>query len=191
MPALGARPAAFLDRDGTIIEDAHYLADATRVRSVPGAADALRVLQQAAVPLVVVTNQSGIAQQLVTVDQYQAVRQRVEEMFAAEGVPLAGSWHCPHYPPVSGPCECRKPLTGMYRDAAHTLTLDLARSMYVGDRRRDVEPSLELGGFGMLVPSRDTPETDVIWAQGHAAIADSLEEAAHRYLAWLAPAAPQ
>lgn len=179
------RPAAFLDRDGTIIEDAHYLADAMRVRVIPGAPAALRLLHEAGVPLVVVTNQSGIAQGLVTEAQYDAVRRRVEALFEAEGAPLAGSWHCPHYPSVSGPCDCRKPLSGMYRDAARVLGLALDKSLYIGDRRRDVEPVLELDGLGILVPSRDTPEADVLWAATHAQVADSLEEAAVRYLAWL------
>lgn len=179
------RPAAFLDRDGTIIEDAHYLADASRVRLIPGAAAAMRTLHARDIPLVIVTNQSGIAQGLVTEAQYEEIRRRVEALFAAEGAPIAGSWHCPHYPSVSGQCDCRKPLTGMYREASLRLGLTLDRSLYVGDRRRDVEPAQELGGYGILVPSRDTPEQDVIWAQGHAEIADSLEEAAQRYLNWL------
>lgn len=179
------RPAAFLDRDGTIIEDAHHLADATRVRLIPGAASALRLLHEALIPLVVVTNQSGIARQLVTEAQYDAVRRRVETLFEAERAPLSGSWHCPHHPSVSGPCECRKPRTGMHRDAARVLGIALDRSLYVGDRRRDVEPALELRGLGILVPSRDTPEADVLWAAAHAHVADSLEEGAVRYLAWL------
>ncbi|MCC6318581.1 MAG: HAD-IIIA family hydrolase [Gemmatimonadaceae bacterium] len=179
------RPAAFLDRDGTIIADAHYLADASRVHAMPGAAEALRRLHARGVVLVIVTNQSGIAQRLITAAQYDAVRRRVESLFALEGAPIAGSWHCPHYPSISGPCECRKPLTGMYRDAAKALDLAMDRSLYVGDRRRDVEPSLTLGGYGVLVPAPDTPEADVIWARGHADIADSLEEAAQRYLDWL------
>lgn len=182
---MNPRPAAFLDRDGTIIEDAHYIADPSRVRPLPGAVDALARLHQRGIPLVIVTNQSGIAQQLVTEAQYQAVRQRVESIFATAGTPIAGSWHCPHYPSISGPCPCRKPATGMYRDAAQLLGLQLDRSFYVGDRRRDVEPGLELGGYGMLVPSVDTPEADVIWAESHAEVADSLPEAVVRYLAWL------
>lgn len=179
------RPAAFLDRDGTLIEDAHYLADASRVRVLPGAFESVRILQDAMIPPVVVTNQSGIAQGLITAAQYEAIRARVEALFRDHGTPLAASYHCPHHPSVSGYCDCRKPNTGMYREAAETLQLALERSLYVGDRRRDVEPSLTLGGFGVLVPSNDTPEADVIWATAHARVTDSLGEAVHRYLAWL------
>lgn len=179
------RPAAFLDRDGTIIEDAHYLADPSKVRLLPGAVDAVRVLLASEVPSVVITNQSGIAQGLISEAQYQAVRERVERLFREHGAPLLGSFHCPHYPSISGPCPCRKPLTGLHRDAARAHDLALDRSLYVGDRRRDVEPGLALGGFAMLVPSDDTPEAEVIWAEGHANVADSLAEAAQRFLAWL------
>lgn len=182
------RPAAFLDRDGTLIEDAHYLADPSRVRVLPGVYDAVRVLHDANVPPVVVTNQSGIAQGLVTPAQYEAIRIRVEALFRDHGTPLAASYHCPHHPSVSGYCECRKPNTGMYRDAAEALQLQTDLSLYAGDRRRDVEPSLTLGGFGVLIPSNDTPEPDVIWAEAHAQVADSLSEAVHRYLAWLSDA---
>jgi histidinol-phosphate phosphatase family protein len=179
------RPAAFLDRDGTIIEDAHYLADPSRVRVLPGAVAAVRELGRAGVPAVVITNQSGIAQGLVTEALYRAVKHRVEELFAAQGAPLAGSFHCPHYPSLSGPCECRKPRTGLHREAGKVLGLALDRSLYVGDRRRDVEPVLELGGYGILVPSLDTPESEIIWAESHVEVADSLEEAVRRFLAWL------
>jgi histidinol-phosphate phosphatase family protein len=179
------QPAAFLDRDGTIIEDAHYLADPARVRLLPGAVEAVGALRAAGVPAVVVTNQSGIAQRLITDAQYEAVRDRVEELFREAGAALTASFHCPHYPPISGPCPCRKPQVGMYRDAARALALDLERSLYVGDRRRDVEPALTLGGYGVLVPSQDTPESEVIWAEGHATITDSLGEGVRRYLAWL------
>ena len=179
------RPAAFLDRDGTIIEDAHYLADPSRVRVLPGAPPALRELARAGVPAVVITNQSGIAQGLLTEAQYQAVRARVEALFADQDAPVAGSWHCPHYPSLSGPCDCRKPRTRLHRDAATALGLALDRSLYVGDRRRDVEPVLELGGYGILVPSLDTPESEVIWAESHLEVADSLEEAVRRFLTWL------
>lgn len=181
------RPAAFLDRDGTLIDDAHYIADPARVRVIPGAFEALRVLRDASITPVVVTNQSGIAQGLVTEAQYQAIRRRVEALFADNGTPLAASYHCPHHPSVSGYCDCRKPNTGMYREAAATLGLALERSLFVGDRRRDVEPAITLGGFGVLVPSNDTPEADVIWAEAHAQAADSLGEAVNRYLGWLRP----
>jgi len=82
------RRAALLDRDGTIIVDAHYLRDPDRVTLLPGAADAIRLLANAGVPSVVCSNQSGIARGLVTLEQYRAVRLRVAELLRNEGAEL-------------------------------------------------------------------------------------------------------
>jgi D-glycero-D-manno-heptose 1,7-bisphosphate phosphatase len=143
--------AAFLDRDGTVIEEVHYLAEPDRIAFVPGAFEALRLLRAAGYSLVIVTNQSGIARGLYSADQYRAVEARMEEMLAAEGITIDAAFFCPHHPDFSGPCDCRKPLLGMYREAERNLGLDLAASVYIGDRLRDVEPALKLGGRGVLV----------------------------------------
>ncbi len=146
-----ARPAAFLDRDGTLIVERRYLADPDGVALVPGAAEALRELACAGFALVVVTNQSGIARGVYGEADFRAVQRRVEERFAARGVRFDAVYFCPHHPEVTGACECRKPGLGMYRRAAREHGLDLARSVYVGDKLSDVLPALELGGAGFLV----------------------------------------
>ncbi|HEX7118961.1 MAG TPA: HAD family hydrolase [Longimicrobiales bacterium] len=150
-PETAARPAAFLDRDGTLIVERGYLADPDGVELVPGAAAALRRLAAAGYRLVIVTNQSGIARGLYGTAEFHAVQRRVEERFAAEGVRFDGVYFCPHHPEVTGACACRKPAPGMYRRAGRELGLDLARSVYVGDKPSDVLPALELGGAGYLV----------------------------------------
>lgn len=177
------RLAAFLDRDGTLIEDAHYLADPDGVRLLPEAAAAVALLNRAGVLAVVITNQSGIAQGLVSEAQYEGTRARLVELLAAEGARIDATYHCPHHPSVSGSCDCRKPATGMYRQAAREHQIALAHALYVGDRRRDVEPALELGGTGTLVPSPETPPNDVAWARTHARVAHSLGAAVRDYLA--------
>ena len=179
------KTAAFLDRDGTVIEDAHYLSDAARISLLPGVPEAVRTLNDAGVLTVIVTNQSGIAQGLLTEGQYRATRDRLARLIRDAGARLDAQYHCPHYPSVSGACECRKPGTGMYRQAAKEHRIALDRSLYAGDRRRDVEPALALGGFGVLVPSKETPASDVLWATEHAAVEDSLSAAVARYLGWL------
>jgi D-glycero-D-manno-heptose 1,7-bisphosphate phosphatase len=143
--------AAFLDRDGTVIEDVHYLAEPDRIAFIPGAFEALGLLRDADYKLIIVTNQSGIARGLYSAEQYHAVEARMEEMLAAEGVTIHGAFFCPHHPNFSGPCDCRKPQLGMYREAERNLGIDLAASVYIGDRLRDVEPALKLGGRGVLV----------------------------------------
>ena len=180
-----ARPAAFLDRDGTLIEDAHYLADPDGVRLLPQVAPAVIALNARDLPAVIVTNQSGIAQGLLTEAQYEATRRRVTEALAELGARIDATYHCPHHPSVSGSCECRKPAPGMYRRAAREHHIDLARSLYVGDRRRDVEPSLVLGGTGILVPSAVTPPNEVHWARAHAQVRATLHEAVLDWIAML------
>lgn len=143
--------AVFLDRDGTIIVEREYLADPAGVVLVPGAVEALRRLKGAGFALVVVTNQSGIARGLYTLEDYEAVTRRLDEILAAEGVSLDQTRFCPHHPDESGPCECRKPGTGMHRAASRELGLDASRSFFVGDRIRDLLPARELGGVGILV----------------------------------------
>jgi histidinol-phosphate phosphatase family protein len=176
------RRAAFLDRDGTLIEDANYLADPDRVRLLPGAADAVRLLNEHDVPVIVVTNQSGIAQGLLTEEQYRATENRLGHLMKSAGGRIDATFHCPHYPAVSGPCECRKPGTLLYRQAAERFALDLGQSLFVGDRDRDIAPGLTFGGFARLVPSGSTPETDMQQARERGLLAPTLHEAITEYL---------
>jgi histidinol-phosphate phosphatase family protein len=175
--------AAFFDRDGTLVEDNHYLADAARMRLIPGASEAVRQLNDAGVLVVVVTNQSGIAQGLITAAQYEATRSRLEELLSVAGCRLDATYHCPHHPAVSGFCGCRKPGTDLYRRAAKDFGIDLTRSLYVGDRFRDVAPGLALGGVPLLVPSPATPPDELLQARDEAEAAPSLREAVRRFLA--------
>lgn len=149
---MSGRPAVFLDRDGTLIEDRHYLGDPAEVRLLPGAADAVRRLNDAGLAVVVVTNQSGIARGLLTEAAYLATARRLDELLAAEHARLDGQYYCPHLPELSGPCDCRKPGPLLYQRAGTDLGLDLARSWWIGDRLRDVEGAERFGGRGILVP---------------------------------------
>lgn len=151
MSAPVERPAAFLDRDGTVVVERHYLADPANVELVPGAAAALRRLSDAGYHLVLVTNQSGIARGLYTERDFHAVQRRVEELLAAEGVHLDSVQYCPHHPDITGPCDCRKPGTALFQRAATRLGVDFGRSIFVGDRLKDVLPARVLGGRGFLV----------------------------------------
>lgn len=148
---MALRPAVFMDRDGTIIVERSYLADPEGVSLVPGVTSALADLRAAGLALVIVTNQSGIARGLYSQADYDAVAARLEAVLAEAGTPVDGTEHCPHHPDVTGPCDCRKPATGMHRRAAAALGLDLTRSYFVGDKVTDVLPARELGGQGVLV----------------------------------------
>ncbi len=151
-PAAPARrPAAFLDRDGTLVDDPGFQRDPEAIRLLPGAAAAVARLNEAGFVVVVVTNQSGIARGLITAAEYAAVERRTVDRFAESGARIDATYHCPHYPSVSGPCECRKPGTLLYRRAAGDLSLDLEASWGVGDRLSDLEPLRALGGRAVLV----------------------------------------
>lgn len=163
---MSRRPAVFLDRDGTIIAEKSYLADPDGVALIPGAVDAMKRLHEAGFALVIVTNQSGIARGLYTLDDYHAVAARLEEVLTERGVIPDETHFCPHHPEKTGPCDCRKPDTGMHRRAGRSLGLDYAASFFVGDKITDVLPAVELGGQGILVRTgygvehqRDVPET--------------------------------
>jgi D-glycero-D-manno-heptose 1,7-bisphosphate phosphatase len=149
--AESGRPAVFLDRDGTVITEADYLADPAGVELVPGADVAIRKLNRAGLPVVLVTNQSGIARGLYDEADYEAVNARLQEVLKAHGATVDRTYHCPHHPDFSGPCDCRKPGTGMHQRAASDLGLDLAASFFVGDKPADVVPARTLSGTGILV----------------------------------------
>jgi len=171
------RRAVFLDRDGTLIREREYLADPEGVVLLPGVAEALRLFRKADLALVVVTNQSGIARGLYTLEDYEAVARRLEEKLLGEGLTLDATYFCPHHPDFTGPCDCRKPALGMYLRAAAELDLDLSRSFFVGDRQKDLAPAVSLGGSGFLVRTGYGREEEDHLAPGHR-VADSLLEAA-------------
>ena len=177
-----SRGAVFLDRDGTIIEDRAYVRDPADVVLLPGAAAAIARLNAARVPVVVVTNQSGIARGMFGDSEYERVAARIGERLAEGGARIDATFMCPHHPDFTGPCECRKPGTLLYRRAAAALGLDLGASWYVGDRLRDVLPARTLGGVGILIPSEATPADDLDRARREFAVLASLDEAADRVI---------
>ena len=146
-----SKPAVFLDRDGTIVDDPGFLHQPEKVKLLAGAANAIRRLNDHGFLVVVVTNQSGIARGLYTVADYNAVERRLGDLLAAQGAHIDASYFCPHYPDISGPCECRKPSLKLFRDAQAALDIDFARSWWVGDRMSDVQPALTLGGPGRAI----------------------------------------
>ena len=108
-PTSRGRAVLFLDRDGTIIEDAHYLGESERVRLLPGAADAIARVNRAGIPVVVVTNQSGIGRGFYDMAAYREVAARLDALLADHGAHLDATYLCPHTPDARPPCDCRKP----------------------------------------------------------------------------------
>jgi len=160
----GPRRSAFLDRDGTIIVEKHYLSDPDQVELERGVVEGLRLLSAAGFDLVVVSNQSGIGRGMFGMAQVQAVNARVTELLAAEGVHIAGWYVCPHEPLQN--CQCRKPQPGLVRQAAEELNLDLAGAIVIGDKRSDVELANAIGGLGLLLASGHGGN-DLDWANAN------------------------
>src|SRR6266496_4102934 len=145
--AEGGRRAAFLDRDGTLLEDPGFLHQPGQARLLPGAAAAVRRLNDAGVLVVTVSNQSGIARGLYTAADYHTVQRRLAELLAAppHQAHLDGGYFCPHHPDVTGPCDCRKPGTRLFEEARAALGggIDFTRSSFPGGRPTD-RPGLVL-----------------------------------------------
>lgn len=177
----GDRRAVFIDRDGTLIEDAEYLSDPRGVDVLPGSMEALRRLNEAGLPVVLVTNQSGIAQGLLTIEDFEATQRRLTELMIGVGAHLDGVYMCPHHPDIDGPCDCRKPGAALYRRAADELCIDLSRSFYVGDRYRDVAVTEEVGGVPLVVLTGEGGEG----APGDIERVRDLAEAVDRIVAML------
>jgi len=151
-----ARRAVFLDRDGTLIRDPGYLADPAGVELFPATGDALRALAECGLALVVCTNQSGIARGKYTVEQYERVARRLEDLLRDEGVSLLATYYCPYHPEGDVPpwnCDHddRKPAPGMWLRAARDLGIDLAASYTIGDGERDVVAGKRAGTTSILV----------------------------------------
>ena len=181
------RPAVFLDRDGTIIIDRHYLGDPAGVELLPGAAAAIARLNAARIPAILVTSQSGIGRGYFTMEDYGRVSARLDEVLAAEGARLDGSYMCPHAPDADAPCACRKPGVLLYERAMQDHGLDGKRSFFIGDMWRDVAPARAFGARGILIPTHETPPAEREIAALEAEIAPSLGVAIDRVLAVLAP----
>lgn len=178
-----SRPAVFLDRSGTLIQEPDYPLHAESVELTPGTGEALHALRQAGFLLVVVTNQSGIARGLFSEEEYREVATRVDRLLAGVGARPDRTEYCPHDPRISGPCTCRKPGTGMHLRAAAALKIDLARSWCVGDQVRDVLPArtLEMAG-ALLVRTGHGAEEALTLPPGVRAV-DDLRAAAREIVA--------
>jgi D-glycero-D-manno-heptose 1,7-bisphosphate phosphatase len=174
---VSAARAVFLDRDGTLIEDTGYVRDPRGMRLLPGAAEAVVLLNRAEWLPIVVTNQSGIARGLLTQAEYLATERRLEELLAAAGGRIAAQYHCPHLPAITGECECRKPGPLLYKQAAGRFGLDLAASYWIGDRLRDIEAAKRFGGRGILVLTDSGPEEAAVAETAGWAVAADLATA--------------
>lgn len=150
------RPAVFLDRDGTINPERHYLRHIEEFEFIPGAAQAIRRLNQAGFVVVVVTNQSGVARGYLELAQVEALHEHLQRELGLAGALIDAFYICPHHPtegiaPWRRECDCRKGRPGLLLRAAKEHGIDLSGSFMVGDKAADVEAGLAAGCQPLLV----------------------------------------
>lgn len=156
-------PAIFLDKDGTVLKDVPYNVDPEKMVFAPGAHEGLVRLSRLGVPLIVITNQPGIALGKFGYDALHRMRQRLDAMFADAGAVLAGFYFCPHLPAAGRHsegqrCSCRKPDPGLLFQATHDHRIDLGRSWLVGDILDDIEAGHRAGCRAVLIDNGNETE---------------------------------
>lgn len=187
--------AVFLDRDGTLTEEVGYVNHLGRVQVFPWAAEAVRKLNQARVPVIVVTNQSGVAQGYFSEDLVHKVHQKIALELAAQGARLDAIYYCPHHPNARleayrQNCRCRKPSTGMLDEAAKRFHVNVQSSFVVGDSARDLQMGFKVGAQTILVMTgygKGNYEYQFgSWPQKPDMLAENLLEAVEKILGKLA-----
>jgi D-glycero-D-manno-heptose 1,7-bisphosphate phosphatase len=163
-----------LDRDGTIVVDRDYLADPEALEFLPGAAEGLRHLHRRGYRLVIISNQSGIARGLFSLERLEQINARLIAMARGAGADIAGIYCCPHSPEQD--CNCRKPKPALLLQAARELGFEPARAVVVGDKASDVELGRRVGARTVLISSATQP--DAASSSGADHIARDLREAA-------------
>jgi len=156
LPTSKKHRAVFMDRDGTICEEVGYLDAVERLRLIPRAGAAIKLLNDRGLKSVVVTNQSGVARGFFSESRLQELHKELGRQLREEGAYLDGIYYCPHHPsegkePYLKVCDCRKPASGLLLQAAVDLSLDLQSSYVIGDHDSDVECAQRVGAKGILV----------------------------------------
>lgn len=154
--------AVFLDRDGTINVDKNYLYRTEDFEFLPGAVDALKMLQSAEYLLIIITNQSGIGRGYYTEEDFLKLNEYMKAELSKAGVNISAVYYCPHLPDAQVEryrkvCTCRKPATGLFEQAVRDFNIDLSKSFAVGDKLRDCSicSKSDCGGFLIGADSHD------------------------------------
>ena len=156
---MGKNKAIFLDRDGTINVDVHYLDTPNNFKMYPGVGLGVKSLQDAGFKIIVITNQSGIARGYFTLETLERIHEKMLKEFEEYDIHVDGVYFCPHHPDDS--CNCRKPNTGMFEKAIEEHDIDASFSFMIGDKHLDVIAGKRIGAKTILIPEPDVRE-DVV-----------------------------
>lgn len=168
------RPAVFIDRDGTILDELGYVVPGSEIKIYPFSAAAITRLTDAGLPVVVITNQGGIALGMYDHAFVEATHASLADSLARDGATITAWYYCPHHPEgkvpeFTGVCDCRKPATGLLDAAARDLDIDLRSSWVVGDQWRDIELARRAGARSVLVRTGYGRGLEADWPQDIAA----------------------
>src|SRR5437868_3402911 len=185
-----ARPAIFLDRDGTINEDIGYVSSPDELIIYPYVAQAVRLINETGLKVIIITNQSSVARQICDEPTLAAIHERLIDELAGDGARIDAVYYCPHHPHIGKPpyrqaCKCRKPSPGMLRQAAREHDIDLSASYVVGDKASDMNLATNAGARGALVLTgygRETLANRERWPCAPEIIADDLLDAVKQIL---------
>jgi D-glycero-D-manno-heptose 1,7-bisphosphate phosphatase len=186
---MSLRPGVFLDRDGTVIEERHFLSRPDDVVLLTTAGETIARLNSLGIPVAVVTNQSGIARGYFSEDRIVEVHARLDELLAPFGARIDSYQYCPHHP-VEGigtyriDCECRKPKPGMLIRAAGELGIDLSKSLMVGDRLGDLEAGANAGCHSALVRTGYGMQTALDFDRQSLRFTGAFDSLADAVVAW-------
>jgi D-glycero-D-manno-heptose 1,7-bisphosphate phosphatase len=150
------RVAVFFDRDGTLNVDVGYLRSPDEMQLIPGAAEAVRQLNDRQILTCVISNQSGVARGYFSEADLIPIHDRLQQQLAVAGAHLDRIYYCPHHPTAGHPpynidCTCRKPRPGMLQQAAREFAIALDRSYVIGDKALDIEVGKAAGAYAVLV----------------------------------------
>lgn len=148
--------AIFLDRDGTITEEVGYVNHISRVHPFPWTSEAIHALKSTGLPVIVVTNQSGVGRGYFSEELVAQVHQMIQDELASDGTAVDAYYYCPHHPGATvqayrQECRCRKPSTGMAEEAAQRFGINLGASYVVGDTYRDMQMGFNIGARTILL----------------------------------------
>ena len=158
-----SKPAVFLDKDGTLIEDVPYNVNPAKIRLCPCVLAGLQLLHAAQYQLIVISTQAGVDHGYFSEADLLPVKQRLKELFEAVNVPLNGFYYCPHHPQgiisaYTQICNCRKPRPGLLLKAAQIHDIDLTQSWFIGDILNDIEAGRSAGCRTVLIDNGNETE---------------------------------
>jgi D-glycero-D-manno-heptose 1,7-bisphosphate phosphatase len=148
---VGENKAIFLDRDGVINQEVNYLSKPEDFEFIEGSIDALKILQALDYLLIIITNQAGIARGYFSLENLNAIHDKMLTLLKQNGVTLTDIFFCPHHPDFTGSCDCRKPKPGMVLNASKKHSVNLNKSYMVGDTLIDIETGFNAGCKTVLV----------------------------------------